>query len=73
MKPGTRTADHWRVGRRFRVLFDGFTETGPVVGECVSVTPWGNDQVRWVRLRLADGSEKSFAPSHLHLLEEHRP
>jgi hypothetical protein len=63
MKPGVRTTEHWRVGRVHRVL--GTT----LVGGCISVTPWGNDQIRWVRLRFADGRERSFAPSHLQLLK----
>jgi hypothetical protein len=63
MTPGVRTTNHWRVYRYHRVR----GADGPT-GLCVSVTPWGNDQVRWVRLRFADGTEKSYAPSHLTVL-----
>ncbi len=59
MKPGTRTINHPFVGRRFR-LFASRLE-----GTCVSVTPWGNDRIRWVRLRHDDGTEKSYGPSYL--------
>lgn len=64
--PGKRTTDDWRVGRRFLV----WGVKPRLVGECVSVTPWGNDQLRWIRLRFDDGTEKSFAPSHL-LVSKH--
>jgi hypothetical protein len=61
---GVPTRLDWRVGRRFRVLY-----SDPALeGECVSVTHWGKGKVRWVRLRLEDGSEKSYAPSHLALV-----
>ena len=63
-RPGRRTMYDSRVGHRFRVRGEGRE------GVCVSVTPWGNNQVRWVRLRLEDGSEKSYAPSHLTTLED---
>lgn len=64
MKPGVRTREHWRVGKVHRVL--GTDRAGV----CISVTPWGNDQIRWVRLLFADGRERSFAPSHLRLLNQ---
>lgn len=38
------------------------------VGRCISVTPWGNGRIRWVRLRFADGTEKSYAPTHVQAL-----
>jgi hypothetical protein len=60
---GVPTKLDWRVGRRYRVLEDPARE-----GLCVSVTYWGNARVRWVRLLLDDGSEKSFAPSHIALV-----
>lgn len=56
---GKPSTNDWRVGRTFRV------GESPRRGRCVSVTRWGNNRVRWVRLRLADGTESSFAPSHL--------
>lgn len=60
-RAGERTTDDWRVGRAFDVLP---LRLG-LHGVCISVTPWGNDQVRWVRLRHPDGTETSYAPSHL--------
>jgi hypothetical protein len=60
-RPGQRTTNDWRVGCTFRV----WGVKPDLLGVCVSVTPWGNDQVRWIRLRFEDGTEKSFAPSHL--------
>ena len=59
MKPGQRTTLHWMVGRQFKVLG---TE---LEGQCISVTPWGNNRIRWVRLVLPPGIERSYAPSHL--------
>lgn len=61
MIPGTRTTDHWRVGLAHVVVdpADGLS------GVCVSVTPWGNDRVRWVRLRLPDNTERSYSPAQL--------
>lgn len=58
----TRITDDWRVGLRFAVIGT------PIVGQCVSVTPWGNGRIRWVRLMLPSGDEKSYAPSHLRLV-----
>ena len=72
MDPGKRTTRHWMVGRRFAV--SGYTALPPSlaplppIGECVSVTPWGNDRIRWIRLRFEDGTQKSYAPTHLILL-----
>ena len=58
---GVPTTLDVRVGRRYRILY-----SDPVLeGECVSVTYWGRGKVRWIRLRLEDGSEKSYAPSHV--------
>lgn len=62
MKPGVPTTEHWRVGREHVVIGAGGKR-----GVCVSVTPWGSNQVRWVRLWFGDGTEKSYAPSHLSL------
>lgn len=59
--PGERTTRSWHVGRKFRLWGK---EDSPV-GVCISVTPWGNDRIRWVRLRFEDGTERSYAPSHL--------
>lgn len=60
-RPGVPTTDHHLVGERFVVV------GGDQVGEAVSVTPWGGSRVRWIRLRFGDGSEKSYAPSHLRI------
>ena len=57
MKP---TENHPYVGRMFVAA-----NAPDRVGRCVSVTPWGNDRIRWLRLRFHDGTQKSFAPSHL--------
>lgn len=59
LTPGVPTTAHWRVGLRHYVLVE------KKFGVCVSVTPWGRDKIRWVRLRLEDGTEKSFPPSGL--------
>lgn len=65
MIAGIPTMDHWRVGRIFRVL-RAPTDVDPhLVGQCVSVTPWGGGRIRWVRLRFADGTEKSYSPGEL--------
>ncbi len=81
LQPGVPTEDHWRVGRDHQVL--NWTPFPPMVrmghgnvnrrphsvGRCISVTPWGSNRIRWVRLRHMDGSEKSYAPSELQVLE----
>jgi hypothetical protein len=60
--PGTRTTDHWRVGKQHRVLWNPDDQR---MGVCVSVTYWGSKQVRWVRLLFEDGTEKSYSPREL--------
>lgn len=62
--PGTRSTEHWRVGRDHQVFGGGERS----VGMCVSVTYWGSGRIRWVRLRHHDGTEKSYAPSQVHVL-----
>lgn len=66
MRPGARTRDHWFVGHRWRLKGSDRT------GVCVSVTPWGSNRIRWVRLRFSSGAEKSYAPSHLRLIRPPR-
>lgn len=68
MTAGQRTTSHWRVGSRHYVFGTQPGADPHSVGVCVSVTPWGKDKIRWVRLRFEDGTERSYAPSHLQVV-----
>ena len=63
LAPGSRSLNHWRVGRRHRI---SGTER---FGMCTSVTAWGSNRIRWVRLALDDGTDRSFAPRELEVVE----
>lgn len=66
--PKKSTLNHWRVGRRHEVRDAQDTYRRGAGGMCVSVTLWGRGRVRWVRLALDDGTEKSYAPSALRVV-----